>query len=81
MLTTVHVNLPTFPRGILYFRHDRVMMFSSFEGSLDLFPPSHSISQLRFVKQMFHIGTENAFWTCPYHENGKKLKQGSCSNG
>ena len=48
------------------------MIFSSFEGSLDLFTPSQSISVLRFIKQMFQVGMENA---------GKKLKQGSCSNG
>lgn len=41
-------------------------------GSLDLFTPSQSISVLRFIKQMFQTGMENAVRTCPYHEKRER---------
>ena len=34
--------------------------------------PSQSISVLRFIKQMFQIGMENTFWTCPSHEKRER---------
>ena len=57
-----------------------VMIFSSFQGSLDFFTPSQSISVVRFIKQMFQIGMENAVRTCPYHEKRERNLQASCSN-
>ena len=68
MLTVVLVKLPTFPSRYSV----SVMIFRSFQGSLDLFTSSQSISVLGFIKQMFQIGMENAVRTCPCDEKRER---------